>query len=424
MTERSRVRRALGFMGAAVAVVLLSVAVLAAVTKRDFVGVLYAAKARTSSLVHRILGEQYPPPDVTWAVASPGDEGLNAGRLDALRASLATHNTSAFLVARDGKLVYEWYGKGAGPNHKHFMSALTKGVVGSMVLMAAMTDGHIRLDDPAWKYIPAWKDDSVRSRIRIRDLAFHTSGLPAVDFDKGAAGDLSGWRKAYYQHPGQRFSMAIHQVPLINPPGTYERYSGIEYYALAYAVTSSLRGTPHSDIRSLYRSRFMLPLGIPDRDWRLSYGASHREDGMTLYAFGSGADMTPRAVLRIGQLLLDDGRWKGRSLVSPSAIVQILTPTDLSPDPKQKPLDRIPLGVAGGWFTNTRGVWPFLPRDAILGAGGRHQVLLLLPSRHVVMLRMGGWLDGDGPKNFWKGIREDLIDPFMDIVNHSEAVGP
>src|SRR5262249_34556567 len=158
--------------------------------------------------------------------------------------------------------------------------------------------------DPAWKYIPAWRTDSVRSRIRIRDLASHQSGLDDVDFTLAGEHRLEPWQQDYWEHPGERFHMAIDKAPFVYPPGTRFSYSGVGFYALACALAVSLQSAPQHDVRTLLRERIMQPVGIPDEDWRLSYGASYQVDGMTLYAIGSGARYTARAVARMGELML------------------------------------------------------------------------------------------------------------------------
>ncbi|HDO33559.1 MAG TPA: class A beta-lactamase-related serine hydrolase, partial [Chromatiales bacterium] len=152
--------------------------------------ILLAAALAALKIDHRVwpmelfaqaVAEHFQRPNIAWKTASPAAEGMSARALDAMRRELARHGTSALLVVRGGRLVYEWYPLRIGPNQRHYTAALAKAVIGSMALLAALTEGRLRLDDPAWKYIPRWKNDPVRSRIRIRDLAFHTSGLADVD---------------------------------------------------------------------------------------------------------------------------------------------------------------------------------------------------------------------------------------------------
>lgn len=261
---------------------------------------------------------------VVWEAADPDQEGLRKAALDSLWDFLAKAGTKAFLLVRGHHLVYEWYDPGSGPNDRYGMAAMAKAVTASPAFLTAATDGRIGFDDPARKYIPGWRTDVVRSKIRIRDLASHRSGMDNVDFGLGADGRLQGWERTYHTHRGQRFRMALETAPILFPPGTRVSYSGVGYYALAYALAASLRGAPEQDARTLLSERIMRPLDVPDDNWRLSYGESYRVDRLTLYAIGSGASYTARAVARVGELMLDRGRWEDQWLLDSSLVTRAL----------------------------------------------------------------------------------------------------
>src|SRR5690348_1735785 len=232
------------------------------------------------------------PPGMRFAVATPDAEGMNGARLAALQADLARRHTTAFLVIRHDQIVEEWYAPGVAPMDRHYTAALAKGVIGSVALMVALNDHRLSLTDPAWKYIPEWKHDPLKSKITIRELATFTSGLDDIDFNQ----PQTGWRQTYVQDRPTRFRYAIDRTPVIFDPGTACKYSGIGFYALAYALTASLQGTPQQDIRTLLRARVMDPIGVPLDAWSISYGESYDMDDMKLYAMGSGGEYTPRAI--------------------------------------------------------------------------------------------------------------------------------
>lgn len=352
---------------------------------------------------------------IAWVVAEPEREGLSRAVLDSLRSSLAAEGTAAFLVVRGNHVAYEWYGPKSGPDVPYITTAMAKAVTGTIALLTAVTDRRLSLDDPAWKYIPAWRGDSLRSKIRIRDLASHQSGLDDVDFSLGPQGLLDGWKRTYLDHPEERFHMAIGTAPVLHPPGTRYSYSGVGFYALAYAVSASLKGSPQQDVRTLLRERIMEPMGIPDDDWRLSYGASYQVDGMTLYAMGSGARYTARAVGRMGELMLDHGRWGDRTLLDSSLIARGLEPASAQLDPDSAGQVQAPVAAAGGWWLNVRGSWPEVPRDAFAGMGAEHEAVLVVPSLDLVMVRLGKALSPD-PERFISGFRDQLFDPLMHAV--------
>lgn len=352
-------------------------------------------------------------PDVAWQAADPEHEGLNGAVLDSLRLSLA-EGTESFLVVRGNHVVYEWYATGSGPNLRRGTAAMAKAITGTLVALTAATDRRIGLDDPAWKYIPRWHADSIRSKIRIGDLASHHSGMDNVDFGAGRDGKLEGWKKRYYEHRGERFELALDTAPILFPPGTRSSYSGVGYYALAYALAASLKGAPQQDVRTLLRERIMGPLGIPDQDWQLSYGESYQVDGMTLYAIGSGASYTTRAAARVGELFLDRGRWGDRWLLDSGLVSRALAPAVEPAVSDSGPYPAAPEASGGGWALNIHGSWPTVPRDAIAGMGDGQQAILVVPSLDLVMVWMGKHLAP--ADDFETALRDQLFSPLMRAV--------
>ncbi|MFQ5688803.1 MAG: serine hydrolase domain-containing protein [Gemmatimonadota bacterium] len=382
----------------------------------------------TRSRLLRVVSEgkrvahHFEPAHTEWETASPEAEGLDGGALDALRRELESRRTRAFLVVRGNRLVYEWYPLARGPNAPHYTASLAKGVAASLALLVALGDSRLGLDDPASAYIPSWRKDSLRARIRIRDLLFHSSGVTDVDFVAGAAGRLSGWRARYYRNPAERFRLAIGTAPIEFAPGTRYAYSGVGYYALAYALTAALRGTEQTDVRALLAERVMRPLGVPDEDWRLSYGESYQIDGMRLYALGSGGSYTARAEARVGQLLLDRGEWEGRRLLERRWVDALLTRDGAAPYVATEICGRSagcpeppPGAPGGGWWLNLDGAWPSLPPDAFAAIGGGHQVLLVVPSLDLVAVRQGEMLSSPG-EGFGTALRRHFFVPLAGAV--------
>lgn len=358
----------------------------------------------------KVKNYQFPwtKPNVEWQAISPENNGINLSNLDALAERLSDHGTKAFLVAKDDHIVYEEYWGGGNANAKHYTAALTKAITGSMALMIAINDGLIRLDDPAWKYIPMWKNDYLRSKITIEQLGSHTSGLDDVRF----ADDVSPeWKRTYYHNREMRFPLALSKTSVISEPGARYSYSGVGYYALAYAITKSLQGNPDSDILTLLESHIMSALGIPPEAWDISYGEHYELNGMKLYAAGSGGNYTPRAVARIGQFMLNKGEWDGKQLVKPKVVQDILTQSNPEANPD------VPT-ASNGWYTNTNGYFPSLPLDAFWGSGAGNQILLVVPSLNLVMVRMGDTISTDNSKDSMHKdqLEEFLFSPLMQSV--------
>lgn len=400
-------RRSVAVMAA---VALMAAAGYGAAHERPFERAVEKSARKTLAGLRRRLFRRGPPPDIAWDTADPEDEGLNGDALHSLSSWLAAHGTEAFLVVRGNHVVYEWYRSWKGVNLRQGLAAMAKATTANVALLAAATDGWIAFDDPAWRYIPAWREDSLRSRIRLEDLAAHQSGLATEDFDD----PRGGWQRPYFEHPERRFAMALHTVPIVFPPRTRYNYAGAGYYVLAYALTAALRDAPEHDIKAFLRERIMRPMGIPDADWSLSYGESYQMDGMTLYAIGSGAEYTPRAAARMGQLILDFGRWGNRQLLDSALVAWSLQPATAALPPDEGDYRRPPWARGGGWTLNTRGSWPELPRDALAGMGTGHEVILVVPSLDLVMVRTGRALSPDA--QFGTTVRDSLFAPLARAV--------
>jgi CubicO group peptidase (beta-lactamase class C family) len=195
--------------------------------------------------------------------------------------------------------------------------------------------------------------------------------------------------------------------------------------ALAYAVTASLRGTPHPDLRSLLEQRFMDPIGVAPKEWSIGYGRAYELDDLKLYANWGGGSYSARAVARVGRLMLRRGDWQGRRLVA-SRWVETVTAYAGTPLPDRS--GGAPAPASGlGWWTNSDGVWQSVPRDAFGGAGAGHQLLLVVPSLELIVVRFGGPIADPGQAGgFWRPVVQHLFDPLMAAVvdrREAEAAG-
>src|SRR5438094_6593189 len=112
-----------------------------------------------------------------WAIASPEGQGLDDTGLKTLWTELQERHTTAFLVIRNDKIVFERYANGHSRTAKHYTASMAKALVGGVSLALALSDGHIALDDQASQFVPQWRNDTAKFRITIRQLGSHTSGL-------------------------------------------------------------------------------------------------------------------------------------------------------------------------------------------------------------------------------------------------------
>ena len=258
---------------------------------------------------------------IDFAPISPAEAGLDPPRLEAFRSTLAAHRTTGLIVIRRGRIALEWYAPEWNADRPHGTASMAKALVGGMSLAIAMSDGRISPDDLASKYIAGWSADPLKSKITIRQLATHTSGISDAEQDDIPHDQLPGWKGDFWKRTPDPFSIAVRQAPVLFEPGTQNAYSNPGMAALSYAITASLDG---ADIRTTLKERVLDPLGVPERQWSIGYGRAYEVDGLQLYANWGGASFTPRAAARIGQLMMLQGQWNGRELIRRDVVRKVL----------------------------------------------------------------------------------------------------
>ncbi len=348
-----------------------------------------------------------------WQAASPESEGMSSSCLDVLRDILAARGSKTFLVIRHDRIVYEWYGSGFGPRTRHFTASLDKALLGGISLLLALGDGRLALDDPACKYIPAWRKDPKKSRITIRHLATHSSGIEDAKTDGLSYSQLSGWIGAFWRGIPDPFTVARDEAPVVFSPGSKFAYSNPGMAMLAYAVTASLRDAPQSDIKTLLHQRIMRPIGIEDEEWKIAKPS--RLDGLTLYPIWGGAEFTARATARLGRLMLRKSNWEGPHLI-PKIWVERAVIYSGTPLPVRSLHNPLP-GSGLCWWTNFDRVWASVPRDAFAGYGAQDQVLLVVPNLDLIVVRNGESFSGKKVGLFWGGVEKYLFNPLMEAIN-------
>jgi CubicO group peptidase (beta-lactamase class C family) len=358
-------------------------------------------------------------PPFRWEIVAPESEGIPQDALERLRERLELRGTDAFLLVKKDRIVHEWYAPGWEHRAPHYIASLAKGLVGGISLMLASCDGRIGLDDPVARHVPAWWGDPERSRVTARHLATHSSGLPHAKKSGQPTVTRETWEKEFWSRSPEPFSRTIRDAPVLTPPGTAYLYSGPAFAVLAYAVTASLKGAAEDDILTLLHRRIMDPLGIPDSQWSIGYRESYTVDGMNLYPTWGGGGYSARAAARVGQLLARRGEWDGERLVRKPCVDEMIIHAD-TPRPEGWEERHQPL-PALGWWSNAEGSWPTAPRDAFAGLGAGHQVLLVVPSLDLVVVRYGSALgenswDGD----FWLALESEIIRPVMALVSGAE----
>ena len=134
-------------------------------------------------------------------IAAPAVAGaVNLAAVRAAASYSASAGGTSFLALQNGQTLLE---QSAGEPHKIYSG--TKAFWG-LAALAAAEDGLLSLDEHVGETIPAWRNDSGKARVTIRQLLDFSCGLDPV----------------FYLHnndPGDRDSIAI-RAPLVANPGS------------------------------------------------------------------------------------------------------------------------------------------------------------------------------------------------------------
>jgi CubicO group peptidase (beta-lactamase class C family) len=380
--------------------------------------------------------------EFTWQRSTPEVQGMSSDKLDTLKKSLLSKGTKKLLIIKNDKIICEAFAKGWSDSLVTSGTAsLAKALISGMSLNAAIADGYIAADAPACLYIPAWKKSDVKSKITIRQLDTHTSGLDdsegtdeemakLIAQKKDRHMDLSGWKGQFWHKDPDPFTLSRDSAKVLFKPGTGSNYSNPGIAMLNYAVTSSLQNSPYKDLATYLDQRVFSRIGIKKGTYSLGYKTSYKVDGLNLIAGWGGAAFTADAVARIGRLVLKKGNWQGEQVIDSAVMKQALTIDGTTnsinlnalaiPDRSDK-LGEDPAPVAAlGWFINSNGSFKSLPRDAFWGAGAGEQILLVIPSLNIIVVRMGETMNKNTTgESYWKFIENNLFNPVVDAVEAS-----
>lgn len=295
--------------------------------------------------------------------------------------------TDAFLILRDGQIAFERYGADHGPDVRHISWSMCKSVTQALAGVA-VAQGRLNIDAP----LVTWPHPG----LTMRHLLTLTDGLKwdEGDYDP-AASDAT--RMLY--GPG-RFDGAAYvgAKPTAHPPGARWNYSTGAYQLAAAEIQARLypeARTPEARRQTMsawMRRSLFDPIGMAS--------AQPEFDAAGTFVGGSFLYATARDYGRFGELYRLDGLWNGRRILPSGWVSFARTPTVEATYGAgfwlEAPADHKPPSLLGGAG----------PMDAFSAEGHEGQVILIIPSKSAVVVRLGLMLDGDGA---WKALGEWLL---------------
>ncbi|MEM9679121.1 MAG: serine hydrolase [Bacteroidota bacterium] len=291
-----------------------------------------------------------------WETTSATDLGWNTNELQQLLDFLETTNTESFMMLYNGRIVNETYfgTTTVSSNNPWFSTGKT---LTAFMTGIAQEEGYLSLENPSsdylgqgWSYLTSEQEQNIKVVHHIT----MTSGLDYTD-------DL--------------FCTDFDCLIYLNNPGTFWYYHNAPY-TLTQSIIS---GAIDSDFDSYFNSKL--------RD-RIGMQGAWINSGYNRFYFS-----TARSMARFGLLCLNNGTWDDEIILGDMQFFNEMTTTSQSMNPAYGYL----------WWLNGRSSYRIpgstqlfqgelihnAPDDLIAGLGANDQKLYIVPSRKLVIIRMG-----------------------------------
>ncbi len=324
-----------------------------------------------------------------WPTRSAHAAGMDTARLRGLLDTLvradpfsdSTLLLHSLLIARRGRLVVEHYGHGFDASQLHDTRSAFKSIIGTMAGAAMLQGVPLSADSPVYAVLAPGTGDTTRRGIRLRHLLTHSTGLACDDDDDRSPGNEEVMQRQDSVRDWTRYLLAL---PVVHPPGVRYAYcSGTMHLAAAMVARSTGTWLP-----AFFERAIAAPLGISR--YALNLTPTGEAYG------GGGAQLTPRDLLKLGQLQLNGGVWNGRRILPRAWVEASIAHHIATPDSGSD-------GLAWHCFTIPAAGRTWAEYEAS-GNGG--QMIMVVPQLQLVVVTTAGNYRRYGT---WRRIREQVL---------------
>lgn len=238
---------------------------------------------------------QWAPSTETWRAHPPAAYGFDTVELATSidRASRLAPPLTSLLVARGTTTVAEVYFGHGGPSRGANLKSASKSILSALTGIALDQGALDGLDQPIGEFFPDLLADAPRKqRITIAHLLTQQTGLETTSF-----GNYGDWVSS------RDWLASALRRPFVDRPGGDMIYSTGTTHILGTVLA---RATGQS-LRAYAQTHLFDPMGTRIRSWQ--------QDPLGRYFGGNNLALTPPALLRFGQLYLNEGRFDGQQIV-------------------------------------------------------------------------------------------------------------
>jgi CubicO group peptidase (beta-lactamase class C family) len=302
-----------------------------------------------------------------WPSATLAEAGIDEAPLRRALNELPApgeHGLRSMLVVRHGKLVAEQYWNGADRNTAQDLMSATKSIT-ALLLGIALDKGLVgALTEPMMKTLAAAYPNVApdKQTITLEHLLLMRSGLDCDDRQPESPGHEAR------MNPAQDWVRFFLDLPAIHPAGSVTAYCSAGVITLGRVIERAA-GEP---IATFAQRHLFGPLGIGQASW------GHFDEGRGTDT-GAHLVLRPREMALIGQLVLQQGQWQGRQLISREWIAN--TTREHTRINRNKPYgylwwrDKVPARTGEA--------------DVVFASGGGGQMIFVVPALDLVVVFTG-----------------------------------
>ena len=264
--------------------------------------------------------------DIEWQQVAPSVAALKPEPLQAMDAAVRKGDfkqITSILVAKDGKLVHEAYFDADGEGGLRNTRSVTKSVTDMLVGIAIDQGKLAGVKAPVFAFFPEKHPvrypDPRKEKITVEDLLSMSSLLECDDQNQYSRGNeesmylLEDWTQFALDLPIRGFPDWVTK-PQDSPYGR-----SFSYCTAGPTLLGPLLEKATGEKIDQFAARTLFgPLGITKLKWQYTPAGP----AMT----GGGLGLRSRDLLKLGQLYLDGGVWRGQRIVSAGWVQQSMAP--------------------------------------------------------------------------------------------------
>lgn len=293
----------------------------------------------------------------TWDTISPATLGWCQPRIDSLYDFLESRNSKAFIVLKDGKIVLEKYFGTFTQDSLWYWASAGKTIT-AMAIGIAQQEGLLNINNLSSQYLgvgfssaPLEKENLITVRNQLTMTSGFDDGVPDIDCTLDTC-------LVYLADAGTRW--AYHNAPYTKLDGVVENASGLT-------------------LNQYVNQKISLPIGMGGTFMQFGYNNVYLSK--------------TRGLARFGLLMLNRGVWNNNAILSDTSYFNQMTNTSQQINKSYGYLwwlnGKESYMLPGSQTVFNGSAQPNAPDDMYSALGKNGQIINVVPSQNLVMVRIG-----------------------------------